>query len=99
MPKQIIWSPSSEEDFIDILNYLKQNWGDKVLQDFISLTSTLVEQIAFNPKQFPVIYSKKKIRKCVITKHNSIFYKERKDFVDILRIYDNRQDPIKLKFS
>jgi plasmid stabilization system protein ParE len=99
MPKQIIWSPSSEEDFTDILEYLNQNWGAKVLQDFISILHLLTEQIAINPKQFPIIYKKKRIRKCVITKHNSIFYRESKDSVDILRIYDSRQDPVKLKFT
>lgn len=34
-----------------------------------------------------------------MTKHNSLYYTERKGYIDILRIYDNRQDPQKLKFK
>jgi plasmid stabilization system protein ParE len=99
MPKQVIWSPQSENDFSNILEYLLQNWDTKVVIRFIDIVDELINQITFNPKQFPVIQKKKKIRKCVITKHNSLYYRERRRYIDILRIYDNRQDPRKLKFA
>lgn len=99
MAKQIIWSPSSESDFEDILDYLSEHWESKVVFKFIEIVNELVEQIALNPKQFPVIQKKYKIRKCVITKHNTLYYRERRNYVDILRIYDNRQDPKKLRFK
>ena len=98
MPKSIIWSPLSENDFISILDYLQTNWNDKVLSDFIDLTEGIIGQIAANPTQFPVINKKKEVRKCVITKHNTLFYRDRKEHIDILRIFDTRQDPRKLKF-
>ena len=98
MPKQIIWSPLSENDFLTILDYLKENWDDKVVQGFIEITASSLSMISINPRQFPVIYKNKKIRKCVLTKHNTLFYRDRKNYVDILRIFDNRQDPKKLTF-
>ncbi|MCX6234356.1 MAG: type II toxin-antitoxin system RelE/ParE family toxin [Bacteroidetes bacterium] len=98
MPKQIIWSPLSEKDFSYILEYLSKNWDNQVASKFIEITDHLINQISINPKQFPVIQKKKKVRKCVITKHNTLYYRERKAYVDILRIFDNRQDTRKLKF-
>jgi plasmid stabilization system protein ParE len=98
MPKQIIWSPLSEKDFSSILEYLQNNWNNRITLKFLEITNKIIRQIALNPKQFPIIQKRKKIRKCVITKQNSIYYRERKDYIDILRIYDNRQDPRKLKF-
>ncbi len=98
MAKKIIWSPLSQNDFISILNYLQENWDATVVQGFIEIIASSVSQISNNPKQFPLIYKNKKIRKCVLTKHNSLFYRDRKDYVDVLRIYDNRQDPKKLLF-
>ena len=98
MPKPIIWSPLSENDFSTILEYLKENWDDKMVQGFIEITSSSLSQISNNPKQFPVINKNKKIRKCVLSKHNTLYYRDTKDSVDILRIYDNRQDPKKLLF-
>ena len=98
MPKLIIWSPLSEKDFTSILDYLQINWNDKVVSDFIEIAESTIGQIAANPTQFPVINKKKQIRKCVITKHNTLFYRDRKENIDILRIFDTRQDPHKLKF-
>ena len=93
MSKQIVWSPLSENDFSKILDYLDKNWGKKVASHFIDLTEIFLTQISINPKQFPVIYKKKKIRKCVLTKHNTLYYRDSKYQIDILRIYDTRQDP------
>lgn len=93
MAKKIVWSPLSESDFSGILEYIKENWDEKVAAQFIDLIENILGQIAFNPRQFPVIFKKKKIRKCVLTKHNTMFYRERKTQIDILRIFDSRQDP------
>jgi len=73
MPKPIIWSPLAEKDFISILDYLQTNWNDKVVSEFIDITEGVIDQIAANPNQFPKINKKKRVRKCVITKHNTLF--------------------------
>jgi plasmid stabilization system protein ParE len=99
MSKQIVWSPVSENDFSGILNYLNKNLGETVAAQFIDLTENFLTQISINPKQFPVIYKKKKIRKCVLTKHNTLYYRDSKFQIDILRIYDTRQDPNNLTFK
>lgn len=98
MPKPIIWSSLSENDFENILNYLDKKWGNQIAFDFIELTENLLNQIVINPKQFPVFYKRKKVRRCVLTKHNSLFYRDGKTKIEILRIYDTRQDPNTLTF-
>lgn len=99
MPKQVIWSPQSENDFSNILDYLIEHWDRVVAEKFIDITDELINQISRNPKQYPIIQKYKKIRKSVITKHNSLYYRDGKEFIEILRIYDNRQDLRKLKFK
>ena len=99
MHKPIVWSPLSENDFANILDYLDKNWDSTVALNFIELTEQLLNQIALNPRQFPIQYKRKKIRKCVLTRHNSLFYREGKNNIEILRIYDTRQDPINLTFK
>jgi len=98
MPKQIIWSPSAESDFGNILEYLNQKWGEKIACQFIEITSTILRQITVKPKLFPLINKKMKIRKCVLTKHNSVYYRESVTQIEILRIFDTRQHPDKLTF-
>ena len=99
MPKPIIWSNLSEKDFDNILDYLDKNWGQKVAANFINLTENIVNQISINPRQFPICYKRKKVRKCILTKHNTIFYRDGKINIEILRIYDTRQNPNTLTFS
>jgi plasmid stabilization system protein ParE len=99
MRRQIVWSPLAENDLANILAYLNEKWDEKVTNQFIDLTDEIIGQISVNPKQFPVIYKKKKIRKCVLTRHNTMFYRDSKSQVEILRIYDTRQDPDNLIFK
>ena len=98
MPKLIVWSPLSENDFENILDYLEKNWEARVASNFIDLTENILNQIGENPKQFPICYKRKRIRKCVLTRHNTLFYREGKSNIEILRIYDTRQDPNSLIF-
>jgi plasmid stabilization system protein ParE len=98
MPKPVIWSPLSENDFENILDYLDKNWGIKVASNFIDLVENLINQISINPRQFPICYKRKKVRKCVLTKHNTLYYRDGKLNIEILRIYDSRQDPTTLTF-
>lgn len=99
MAKPINWSALSIMDFESILSYLNSHWDQKVVNQFIEFVDKLISQISINPKQFPLIHKRKKVRKCVIDKHNTLFYRDRRGNVDILRIYDTRQSPQKLRFQ
>jgi plasmid stabilization system protein ParE len=99
MSKKIIWSPLADKDFASILEYLDKNWGKEVAVYFIDLTETILNQISINPRQFPVCFREKRIRKCVLTKHNTLYYRSARSRVEILRIYDTRQDPDTLTFK
>jgi plasmid stabilization system protein ParE len=98
MLKQIIWAPSAEKDLDGILEYLHNKWGASVAMHFVELANKIIEQLSLNPNQFPLVHKRKKVRKCVITKHNTLYYRARRSQIAILRIYDTRQDPDKLKF-
>ena len=43
-------------DFAMILEYLNDNWDEKVTNQFIVLTENNLDQISINPRQFPIIY-------------------------------------------
>ena len=99
MHRQIIWSPSAENDFEEILNYLSINWDNRIVNNFIDRLDKYIGVIDNNPKYFPLINKKLKIRKCVITKQNSLFYRASKDRIELIRLFDTRQNPDKLKFE
>jgi plasmid stabilization system protein ParE len=98
MRKEIIWSPLAEEDLENILEYLAENWNQKVIIRFLNKIDLVTNQIAKVPNQYPIINKKLQVRKCVVTKQNTLFYREIEKQIEILRLYDTRQDPKKLKF-
>jgi len=56
MPKPVIWSPLSENDFENILDYLDKNWGENMAVSFIDLVENQINQISNNPRQFPFLF-------------------------------------------
>lgn len=97
MAKKIIWSPTAETDLKSVLNYLNKKWSVLVTNQFINKVDSFINLIATEPKLFPIINKKLNIRKCVLNKQNTLYYRENKDSIDIIRLFDSRQDPVKLK--
>lgn len=97
MPKPVFWSPLSVADAENILDYLFKNWSEQVAENFTNQLDHILSQIAKKPKLFPLTNKKKKVRKCVMNKQNTLFYRESKDAIELLRIFDTRQHPKKLK--
>ncbi|MBU0697209.1 MAG: type II toxin-antitoxin system RelE/ParE family toxin [Bacteroidetes bacterium] len=98
MVDELIWSPESEEDFLNILNYLISDWNVKIASDFVKDIEYHIEKIHNNPQSYPIIYKQEQVRKCVVTKHNSLVYNLLDNKIFILRVFDTRQNPNKLKF-
>lgn len=96
--KQIVWSYLADKDFEKILDFLFKNWNHQVVLNFIYVVEQRLKFIAANPKMFPILEKKHGVRKCIITKHNTLFYQEDSHQIRVLRIYDSRQDPKKLIF-
>jgi plasmid stabilization system protein ParE len=97
--KPVIWSPLADDDLGQILNYLDKHWGTNVSVSFLDAIDKCLAIIQTSPDAFPVFNTDKSIRRCVVTKHNSLFFKEYNTYIAILRLYDTRQNPEKLKFE
>ena len=98
MALKVIWSPLAENDLEIVLYFLQEIWNEHVVNEFINEIEKTINQISINSKLFPVINKKKKVRKCVLTRHNTIFYREKNGSIEIIRLFDSRQDPKKLKY-
>ena len=66
--------------------------AEKFLQRF----EQVCDLISFNPDIYPIIYKKEKIRKCILTKQNTIYFREHKKLIEVITIFDTRQNPNKL---
>lgn len=98
MALQIIWSPAAEADLENVLNYLKENWSKRILIKFINKVEDTTALLVEDPALFPIINQELNIRKCVLTNQNTMFYRASKSKIEIIRLFDTRQNPKKLKF-
>ncbi len=96
MLKTIKWSIRASEEYLVVLSYLISEWGIEQAETFQRRVEEQTDRIVRSPKHFPIINKKKMIRKCVVTPHNTIFFREGNNEIDILTFFDTRQNPNKL---
>ena len=91
----IIWAPTANITYYQILEYLEQNWSINEMRNFIDRVEQVVQHISENPLHYP--YSKENdTYKCVVVKQVSLFYRLKHQHIELLVFWDNRQDPAKL---
>jgi plasmid stabilization system protein ParE len=85
MANRLIWSDRSLTEYDDLIAYLSEHWSEEIaLRVMLEIDHTF--------------YSKrKKIKRCVASPQTSIYFKVYDDKLEILTIFDNRQNPRKLK--
>lgn len=98
MSKSTKLSPLAKRDLAIILEYLNLNWNIKVTNNFIDILDKNLKQISLQPDLFSYFRKDLNIMKCIVTRHNTLYFRENRSEIQILRIYDVRQNPDKLKF-
>ncbi len=97
---KISWTPTARRTYFKVLDYLAENWTKREVAHFISEVESLLNQITNNPEMFQASRKKKSVRKALITKHNTLYYriKPRKKELELITFWDNRQNPNKFTY-
>ena len=94
---EVFWSNESIVRTDQIIKFLFSKWTEKEVLIFLSELKSF-EVIVSN---FPEIYPKSQLKKCyrkaVINKQISIIYSIENNSILVHTLFDNRQDPAKLK--
>ena len=93
---KVIWSGEAVENLEKIIAYLQEKWSEKEIKKFIKKLNKQISVIKNLPQSFPKSYYIE-ARKSVLSKHTTIYYKVFENIVYIVTIFDNRQNPEKLK--
>ncbi len=97
MANTLIWSDRALEEYDKLQEYLYEEWGEEITQRVINEIDQTVSRIQNSPEHFPIFFKAKKIRRCVAFPQTSIFFKANQDRIEIISIFDNRQNPKKRK--
>jgi plasmid stabilization system protein ParE len=94
----VYWTAEAESNLRNVLNYLSNNFSDKEISIFVKKLEKRLAIISVYPKSFRK--SKiKNIHRSVLTKHITIYYKFDNQKIEIISLFDVRQNPKKLNIS
>lgn len=93
---KIIWTPESERTFTENIEYLAESWLVKTIHKFIDRVDQAIENIADNPEKYPYHRKKDQVRRFVINKHITLYFKVYSDRIDLLTFWNTHQEPEKL---
>ncbi|MDP2061214.1 MAG: type II toxin-antitoxin system RelE/ParE family toxin [Flavobacteriaceae bacterium] len=97
MKREIRLSKRAIRKLNSLLVYLEEEWSTKVKHEFILKLDKSLKQIQKLPDSFPESEKIRGLRKCVVTKQTTVFYKYSETTIDVITIFDNRQNPKSLK--
>ncbi len=94
----LIWTTRARDEYAKLQNYLYGQWGDEITTRVLKEIDHTINRIKNTPEQFPVFRKVKKVRRCVASPQTSIYFRIiDKDIVEIISVFDNRQNPKKRK--
>ena len=93
MSRDVRLSKKAAKRLDDLLDFLEERWSSKVKANFIHKFDETLKYIQLHPESFPESEKIPGLRKCVVTKQTTFYYKYSEINIDIIAIFDNRQDP------
>jgi len=97
MDYKIFWTDEAINNLEEILDYLKNNWSQKEIDNFKSKLARQINVIASNPKMFPVSIYNSRLRKAVLSKQTTIFYELKGNIIYLAYLFINRKNIERIK--
>jgi plasmid stabilization system protein ParE len=95
---EIFWTNHALEELLSTTHYLETNFPEEVLFRLAHKIEKTTFLIAHNPYIFPESEVKKGVRKAVVEKYNTLYYRIGKNNrIEILSFFSNRQSPARRK--
>ncbi|RIJ50439.1 type II toxin-antitoxin system RelE/ParE family toxin [Maribellus luteus] len=92
MVYKLIWTKEAVDNLEKILSYLEEKWTERETQQFKKRLSKQLELILQFPEMFPVSTYNPKLRKAVLSKQTTLFYKLDGERLYLVSIFVNLQD-------
>ena len=91
---KVIWMPEAQQEPLETLDTITMQWSQKVLSKLITDVDHTIRLLEKSPYYFQVADDFPKVRRAVILKLNSLYYRVVEDNrVEILSFFQNRTDP------
>ncbi len=93
---KIIWTDEAFKNLENIIAYLEKFWTEKEIRKFARLLDKQLILIRKNPALYPFSKKSNEIRKSVLTKQITLYYRIIETEIYLIALFDSRQNPEKL---
>ncbi|MGV8947245.1 MAG: type II toxin-antitoxin system RelE/ParE family toxin [Lutibacter sp.] len=85
MNRKVVISKTAEKKLDELFSYLIEKWSVKVKNEFTEKLDASIELIKNKPEIFPESKKGKKLRKCVVAKQITLFYRYTSKQINVLQ--------------
>lgn len=89
----VVWLDEAKRNKNDIRQYLEKNWSNKEIRGFFRILDKRISLIASNPKMSPKTQERGNVRRSVLNKQTTLYYRFDGHQIEILYLFDNRKNP------
>ena len=95
---KIAWTDHALEELGQTFQYLQLNFSEKEISRLANKIESVLRDISKYPKLYPESSQQKGVRRAVVAKFNTLYYRinVNKNQIEILSFFSNREDPQKL---
>jgi len=94
---KIFWTEEAIRNLEDILDYLKNKWTQREIDNFKQKLSKQLNLIQNNPRLFPLSDYNPRLRKAVLSRQTTIFYELTDNVIYLAYLFNNKQNINKIK--
>ncbi|MFM6947969.1 MAG: type II toxin-antitoxin system RelE/ParE family toxin [Aquirufa sp.] len=96
---KILWTNFALRELEITIEYLQANWTERELRNLAVEIEETLNLLSHNPNLFQATDARKDIRRVVIAKHNTLYYRVKDNSIEIISFFSNRQNPMKRKLN
>ncbi|MBK9153028.1 MAG: type II toxin-antitoxin system RelE/ParE family toxin [Chloracidobacterium sp.] len=92
---RVLWTNHALAELEKTVQYLQLNFSDAEITRLAKAIESTLSNIIQNPQMYPVSVRSGGVRRAVVLRFNSLYYRinNEKDQIEIVSFFSNRQDP------
>lgn len=93
---KVFWTKRALIELEEVESYITEHWTDKELKRLFKHLELTIQLISKNPQIFYESDMKKGVRRAVILKLNSLYYRIKENQIEVLAFHANRKRPLEI---
>lgn len=100
MSYKVLWTNKAIKTAEDVVNYLREEWSQKEVDNFLNEIDAIILTIESNPKLFIASTKRHNVHLALINRRSFLVYQIRpqKKQIALLLFWNPKQNPKKLKY-